>query len=654
MLRIALPVTAVLLFVSVQAHAATPSPNQAAAGRDAFAAATAGDWASARRAMDRVGHPVAGKLLTWYRATRPNTPASFDEISRFISENPDWPSQRLLRQRAEEAMTADLPPRRIVDWFRQHEPITTEGRVRFARALVTLGERDSASQVARAVWADGWFSANTQNRFLDEFGILLGRDDHHLRIEHLVWQGRIEEANRLLPRVEPAAQALAAARIQLRQMAPGVDAAIARVPTHLQAHPGLVYERARWRRAKGRDDDARALLLQHPSEAGDPDLWWRERHILARRSLADGRHRDAYRVASAHGAGTSTSHAEAQWLSGWIALRFLNDPRTARRHFETMHAGVAFPISMARGAYWSGRAAEAEGDRRAAERWYRAATEHPATFYGQLAAARIAPDRPLRLDPDPTPSSAERRSFDAHDLTAAVHLLNGFGRRDLAATFLLHLAGLGDGPAWPVMTAALAQATGQPHLGVFIARRVTRDGTVLLEHGYPTLPVPTGVNGITHGLEKPLVLAIIRQESAYQVDAKSRAGALGLMQLMPATAQQVARQVALPYAPHRLVTDPDYNMNLGQAYMRAMLERFDGSYVLSLAAYNAGPGRSVSWRSRNGPPNTSVEEAIDWIEQIPFSETRNYVQRTLEHLQVYRTRVNGSSPPRLLETDLLR
>ncbi|TVR98931.1 MAG: lytic transglycosylase domain-containing protein [Rhodospirillales bacterium] len=651
---LALLAAAISLLISGQTSAASPSPAEANLGREAFTAANAGNWVTAQRTIERVGHPVAGKLLVWYRATRPNSTASFDEISRFIADNPAWPNQRLLRQRAEEAMTADLPPRRIVDWFRRFEPVTTEGRVRYARALAAIGERDAAATMARSVWTDGWFSANTQGRFLDEFGGLLGAADHQARVEHLVWQGRIDEANRVLSRVDPGSRALATARLQLRQMAPGVDGAIGQVPLQLQQHPGLIYERARWRRLKDRDDDARELLLRHPSETGDPDLWWTERHILARRSLADGRHQEAYRIASNHGNGIGTSYAESQWMSGWIALRFLNDPRTARRHFETMHSGVHMPISVARGAYWAGRAAEAERDAAAADRWYRAAAQHPSTFYGQLAAARITPDRPLPLAPDPVPSAAERRAFDSHELTAAVHLLTGFGQRDLAGTFLLHLATIGDGPAWPVMAAALAQSKGRADLGVAISRRVTRDGTFLLEHGYPTLPVPTGVNGITHGLEKPLVLAIIRQESAYQVDAVSRAGALGLMQLMPATAQQVAQRMALPYSPQRLVTDPDYNMNLGQSYMRSMLDRFDGSYVLSLAAYNAGPGRSVTWRSRNGSPNAGVDAAIDWIELIPFSETRNYVQRTLEHLQVYRARVNGGSPPRLLEADLLR
>jgi soluble lytic murein transglycosylase len=287
------------------------------------------------------------------------------------------------------------------------------------------------------------------------------------------------------------------------------------------------------------------------------------------------------------------------------------------------------------------------------------AAEHPTTYYGQLAAARVGPDQPLPLPPDPRPSAEERRMFEASELVAAVRMLAAFQQHELAAPFLASLGNMRESASWRALAAALATEIGRPDLAVSIARRSNQSGAVLVGQGYPSVPIPAiprrGGPGKAAGqIEQPLVLAIIRQESGYRTDAISSAGARGLMQLMPRTAQQVAAELNLPYLAGRLITDSNYNLTLGQTYFNSVLERFDGSYVLALAGYNAGPYRVQQWRGQMGDPGRDLDAIIDWIERIPFNETRNYVQRILEHLQVYRGKINGGITPKLLEMDLQR
>jgi soluble lytic murein transglycosylase len=656
---------ATLLIVGVscvslgEARAQNLSASQIDLGRSAFQAAGSGNWTQARSRIGGVRDPLANKLMLWHQATQENSGASFDEISAFIVENPGWPSQRLMRQRAEEAMMPGTPPGRIIDWFKRFEPVTTEGRIMFSRALLAAGDRERARAAVRNAWISSSFSPSREESFLREFGAMLTPSDHAERLERLLWEGWSAEATRMLPKVGSGVRAVALARMQLRGMAAGVDGAVARVPSQLQSDAGLIYERIRWRRTKDRTDEATELLLRHRLDAAQPRLWAIERQILARRALANRRFSEAYRIASAHALTEGAEFAEAEWLSGWLALRFLSDPKSAKRHFETMYKGVSYPISLARGAYWRARASEALGESAEAKRWYLAAAEHPATYYGQLAAARVAPDRPLPLPPDPQPSAEERRAFEASELVAAVRMLSAFQQRDLAAPFLASLASVRETTGWRTLTATLANAKGRPDLAISVAKRANQGGDVLVGVGYPTLPMPkiagtSPLGNMSAAVEHPLVLAIIRQESAYRPDAISSAGARGLMQLMPRTAQEVATKLSLPYSAGRLLTDTDYNLTLGQAYFGSVLNRFDGSYVLALAGYNAGPSRAQQWRAEMGDPRGDLDAVIDWIELIPFNETRNYVQRILEHLQVYRSKVNGGVNPKMLEVDLLR
>ena len=407
----------------------------------------------------------------------------------------------------------------------------------------------------------------------------------------------------------------------------------------------LVYERLRWRRRKGKDS-AFEILKALPDKLPRPELWWREKASLARLALSKGHITQAYNLAKSHGLQPgSVAYADAEWLAGWIALRFLNDHAEGRTHFKRMYAAVEYPISRARAAYWAGRAAEAQKGENVLEvalTWYRKAAAHPLTYHGQLAFWRLKPNTSLIL-----PASAfdeiskeTAQEFFENELVDVVEILHDVGQHELMWPFIRKLYSITGDPDWRVLTGRLARVNGRADLAVRVAKRANRDGMALLDLGYPTLDPPALPRTATsRAPEVPLTLAVIRQESAFRADAKSHAKARGLMQVIPPTARLVAKGLRLRYSKSRLASDQKFNLILGQSYLGDLIKDFKGSYVLALAAYNAGPHRVKRWIKAHGDPRVSEIDAIDWIEMIPFSETRNYVQRVLENLQIYRLRL---------------
>ena len=616
---------------------------------DALLAAGRGDRTGALELAAIAEDPVVAKLVLWLDATRSQGGGSFTEITGFIIDNPDWPSQKLLRQKAEQVLDDGTSDLAILSWFAHNEPLTLPGAKRYTNALMAAGETVRAQQVARIAWRNVDAQAiEDEDDFYATFGDVLTNEDHARRIDRLLWAGRISPAQRILPLVDAGNQALAEARIELRQLSGGAPGLVALVPAELQSDPGLVFDQVRWYRRKDNQAAARQVLLHYRVDDAQPDQFWQERGQLARSALSDGNAGEAYRVASEHGFSGGSQFADSEWLAGWIALRFLRQPEVAARHFLAMFENVRHPVSRARGAYWLARTAAAMGDTQTAALWHETAAQHAVAFYGQLSAAEIRPEEPLRLPADPPIDAAEAQRFDSHELVRAIRLLTAAGEREPQRAFLLRLADLSDAASWKDMTASLAHEIDRPDLAVAVARQSIRAGTPLVRNGYPVLPVAETT------VELPLVYAIVRQESAFDVRAVSPAGAQGLMQLMPGTARGVAATLGLPYSPSDLTGSPQYNLSLGSAYMANLLDRFGGSYILALAAYNAGPSRVNQWLSVNGDPRVGTEAAIDWIELIPFSETRNYVQRCLENLQVYRARTGAMQLAQTPAADLVR
>ena len=659
--RIILVVALVLLpaFSNAPALAETDTPMPPAVDRadvalyvDAFRAGARNNWRHAHGLARRAGDPLGATILRWWDYSSPGSTASFADIVRFMDEHPDWPDQRLLQINAEAAMARGISDAEVIAWFRNRDPISAPGRLRYADALLARGEDERATALVRAAWVEGSFSSRELRETHRRYRSKLRPEDHIARLDRLVWASRAGAARRMYRYVDEGHQMLAEARLMLRARQGGVDSAIARVPPELRDHPGLVYERLRWRRAKGRDDDARALLREPPPDLGPrPKLWWRERAILARRALEDGQPRRAYVLAAGHDQTVASTYSEAEWLAGWIALRFLDDARAAFAHFVNVHGAVTLPISRARGAYWAGRAAEVLGDRDGAALWYGKAALYPGAFYGQLAMTRTAArDAPLIGAAAP---AAGETTFDGHSLVAAVRFLTFLGREYLAEPFYHRLSQLARSEADHASVSALALSLGQPDQAIRAAQQAARDGYVSIDRLFPLVDVPFARdNG---DLDHALVLALIRQESRFDRKARSGSGALGLMQLMPRTAQSVARSMGRSHSRNRLTSSAAHNVALGSRYLHDLVERYDGSYLLALAAYNGGPRNVARWIAANGDPRRDPDvDIIDWIEMIPIPETRNYVQRVMEGTQVYRWQLGRRPTAPSLERDLAR
>ncbi len=615
-----------------------------------------GNIRKARAYNKIIKDPLARKILTWARLSQPDPNAGFAEISDFMAANPDWPNQHALQRRAEEAITEKTPPDAVLAWFGNRNPLSGDGKARYGEALLASGLVKEGHAAIRDAWINGNFTKIRERAFYKRHRRLLSAADHRRRLDRLLWEGRYWPARRVLWKVPPDYRALSVARLFLRHGRGNVDTAIAKVPDELINDPGLIYERLRWRRRKGKYAAAREILDNPPDDLVRPRLWWKERFLVARQALREGLITDAYRIAKEHGldgngAGVP-AYAEAEWLAGWITLRFLEDSGVAKTHFERMYNAVKYPVSRARGAYWTGRALDAMGDTETAETWYGLAAHHPTAYYGQLAIARISPGASLELFPQPKADEDERKAFEAHELVRAVKVLGDAEGQDWLRPFILRLDELADMPGWRMLTSELAWANGRPDLSILVAKRTSRDNRTFSEAAFPEI-VPPPVRGKAGGpqVEVPLVLAVIRQESAFNVKARSQANAQGLMQLMPRTALKVAKRLRIPFSRRRLVTDGIYNLTLGQAYLAELLEAFKGSYVLALAAYNAGPARVRRWLRKNGDLREADVDSIDWVERIPLGETRNYVQRVLENLQVYRLRLAKTDVALRLEDD---
>jgi soluble lytic murein transglycosylase len=633
----ALALAGALIVASAPAPAGVLADDDVRTYAHAFAAAGQGNWKRAHGIAARAKDRLPAKVITWMELTARSNGASFDEITRFIEGNPEWPSQTTLRLRAEEAITAATPASTLVAWFARHPPTTTDARVAYGEALLALGRKEEAQDTLRRAWIEGYFGRRQESAFLRRHGRMLTKADHMARLDDLLWRGNSQQAERMLSRVDADYRPVAIARMRLRAMSGGVDSAVRRVPEALQwSDAGFMYERARWRRIKGRDDEALKIIRRAPKDLVNPERWWTERAIIARTLVRNGYVSDAYRVASEHGLSPDSAqrHAEAEFLAGWIALRFLNDRKVAARHFETLHDAVRYPISRARAAYWAGRAHDAMEQGEKATEWYELAAVHDATYYGQLAAVRLGESFVSRSPAaDPQPSESDIAAFNRDELVQVVHRLHELGQASLLRPFLAHIARKEGTAAQRALAGRLALAVKRTDIGVVIAREGYRAGVQLVELGYPLIDLPEGEP------ERALLLSVARQESNFEADAESSAGARGLMQLMPATARAMARETRTRFSSTKLISDPAYNMELGRAYLARLIARYNGSYVLAIAAYNAGPSAVARWIRTNGDPRMEDVDLIDWIEMIPYGETRNYVQRVLENLQVYRQRL---------------
>ncbi len=601
--------------------------------RRAFAEAEQGRFAAARHTAQQAGDKLPAKVIDWLWLRSRNNAAGFDTIAAFLDQNPIWPGRATLRRRAEEALDSRIADQRVLDWFATDLPTTGWGMMRLAEARLATGDAGGAKELLRHAWVFGDFTRPRERRFFLRHRGALEPSDHVARLDRLLWDRRRGGAHRMLGRVDEDSRRLGMARLNLIGFAAGVDRAISNVPAFLINDPGLIYDRARWRRIKGKHVGAREMLARRPSPLPYPKRWWTERRIQVRKLLANDEPGAAYAMAADHGLRRGRWFAEAEFLAGWIALRHRNDAETGFGHFKTLYANVNYPVSKARAAYWAGRAADRLDRPDVAATWFDRAAAHTTTYYGQLAGQKLAgPGKPLPAPPLKA-SPAAIAAYNQLESVQIVRYLAELGEIKLLKPFFVHLADVAKTATERRLVLDIMADLAPPWLTITVAKRVSRYGTLLVRHSYPELPVLTRASG---AVEVALVHAVARQESVLDAKAISRAGARGLMQLMPATARLTARKLGLHYSKRRLLSDPDYNARLGVHYLAQLIERYDGSYLLALAAYNAGESRVRRWVRVFGDPRKPGIDAIDWAESIPISETRNYVQRVLENLQAYR------------------
>jgi len=625
---------------------AEDSPDSAALS--AIAAARTGDWPQAYARANQGKDALLLKIVRWLDYARPTPGSRFAELAAFIDQNPDWPLQKKLQRRAEEALTAESDDV-AADWLKRHPPIGGVGKARAAQIMLNRGSTEAGTAALRAAWVEGDFNIADERSFLVRHWGILRPEDHQKRLDRLIWDGLTDAARHMLQLVSADYRLAAEARMALASDAANGEALLAKVPAQLRTDPGVAFEEARWRRKKNNYEAAAQLLLAHADSPARPVAWWAERQLVARQVLATGNADIAYKLAQQHGLSDGYAYSEAEFLSGYIALRYRKDPALALDHFTRILARVSTPYGKARAAYWSGRAAEAAGNSELAAKWYATGAEHMATFYGQLAAHQLGKDAPPRPVPEPQPSSAEQKHFNGQELVRAAQLLFAAGDRDHARSFVMQMAENAKTPVDFAMVASLAEAQGRIDLAIAVAKRSIEAGTPLMVHGYPVTALPSGGTA-----ERSLLFAIVRQESAFAPEAMSRVGARGLMQLMPATAAGVASKLQLPYSLDRLTADGVYNLTLGRSYIERLIDDFGGSYPLAIAAYNAGPGRIRQWLHEFGDPRGRDISMVDWIEMIPFNETRLYVQRVLENLQIYRGQDTNNVTAFSLASDLAR
>ena len=623
--------------------------------RQAMAAADDDEWDLVRDARSQVENAVARDLLLW-RIAVSDTDAPFSDLHVALDTLQGWPRLPSIQREAEwKIEESGFSPALIVDWFDDREPLTGEGRVALGRALIEFGRVDEGEAEIRQAWRTQRMRLSFQGEVLSRHGDVLTREDHAARVDFLLWAGQRTPASRLLPQLSAGERRLADARIRLAARRGGVDRAVDAVPASLQDHPGLLYERARWRRRAGLDDAALPLLLELPdghSNLRALDLMWTERKLMILDLIRDGLFEDAYRLAAAHGMARGVDFADAEFLSGWLALTRLGRAESALVHFEQLEEGVRTPVSLSRALYWQGRAAEAAGQLELARDRFMAAAEHPTAYYGQLALIALGPESArLDLPPDPVPTPEQRSAFLTRPEIQATRLLAEMDADYLFRVFIYHFDDEMETPVEQAMLSDIALDYNRLRQAVRAAKAGRLQGMTLAERAYPMIDLPDAAPIVPEGA---LTLSVIRQETEFDPRAVSGAGARGIMQMMPATARDTARMLDVEYDFGRLTDDPQYNLVLGMAHLDEVVNDYDGSLVMALAAYNAGGHRVRRWVANYGDPRTGEIDPIDWAESIPFSETRNYVQRVIENVQVYRARMSqGDGPTPLgIETDL--
>ena len=607
--------------------------------RSAFEFVDKKKWNSALKASKKAKNKTLYNLINYLYLKQPSNAASFYDYLSFINSNPEYPRISRLKYLAEHKINFKTSSHKsIIKWFDGKEPLSDFGKIKLGEIYIDQGNLEKGSKLIKEGWIKAKLSKYDLRYLRKKYKKIITVEDNIKRADWHAWEGKHWDVQRMLRYLPKDETALYRARQLLMSRSYGVDSAIAKVPERFKNDVGLQYDRLKWRRRRGRVDSSLEILFKVPDDPIKlirPDIWWKERAILARSLIYKKRYALAYKVASNHSLSQGAEYAQGEWLSGWVALTFLNDPNLSLIHFKNFYENVSYPISLSRGAYWLARAYKKINNTNKYEEWLSEASKYLNTYYGQLAFIELYPDKGFKLEDQPVPSKDYEKIFNNHVLIKTVKLLHELDKTKYTKDFLKHLALLDIDKGSEILAGKLSVEIGRYDFAIQIAKRASYEKRFYNQLNYPVIETPKIVNNKTMP-KSELVLSVIRQESEFDTKANSSAGARGMMQLMTYTAKLVSKQAKLPYSKAKLKSDPIYNIKLGSYYLATLLEDYEGSYPFALAAYNAGPKRVKYWKKINKNPQKGQISYIDWIELIKFKETRNYVQRVLENVNVYR------------------
>jgi soluble lytic murein transglycosylase len=598
--------------------------------------------ADATQAEAIITDPVARKLAEWIILRSDDNGASVERYRAFIAGNPSWPSQTFLRRRLEAALWDDRREDATVwAWFENESPLSAKGKFALARVMLARGDRANAERLVRDAWRNDVMSDDTESTALDLFGALLTPGDQKARMDLFLYGSEHEIALRAAKRLGAGEVALAKARIASYRKASNAKALLDAVPRELHGDPGFIFSRIQQLRRDEKFAEAAQLMLNAPRDAArlaNVDEWWIERRLLSRKMLDIGEYRTAYLIArDAALPARDIYKTEQEFTAGWIALRFLTDPALAAQHFARIGVGSVNPTALARAGYWQGRAAEAAGRTQEARAAYSAAAAQSTSYYGQLARAKLGLPQ-IELNAAPT---GRGRGMERLEIVRAAQLLYELDEREIAVPIFADMGENGD-PEALVGLGELASRYSDARNMLLVGKAAVNRGLPFDFYSYPVTGIPP-FKSIGPEVEQSIVFAIARQESAFNPAVVSPAQAYGLMQVTPDAGRYVCKKYGANFDLGRMKNDPVYNAALGAAELGGLIEDYRGSYIMTFAAYNAGRGSVKKWVERYGDPRDPKVDAVDWVELIPFSETRNYVQRIMENLQIYRARFGGGT-----------
>ena len=613
--------------------------------KSAFEAIKKNKWEAAIKISKKSRDKTLYKLVNYLYLKKTTNGASFYDYMIFINNNPYYPRINRLRYLAEHKINLNShKPNTIIKWFDGNEPLSSYGKIKLGEIfLLQNNNGDKGIELIKEGWVKAKLSKFQLKYLRKKYKNIITVEDNIKRADWHAWEGKHWDVKRMLRYLPKDYTTLYNARQILMSQSYGVDTAIAKVDAKFKNDIGLKYDRLKWRRRRGRLEPSLEILFNTPNDPVKlvrPEVWWKERSILSRSLIYKKQFAKAYKVSSNHSLSEGSEYAEAEWLSGWIALTFLDDPNMALNHFKSFYDNVGYPISLARGAYWLARSYKKINNKKKSDEWLLEASKYLNTYYGQLAFTEINPNETFSLSPQPKVSDKYEKEFNKNPLIKTIKLLNELDKNSYTKDFIKHLALLNTDKGSEILAGNLAIDIGRYDYAIQVSKQASYEKRFYNDINYPIIETPKTVNNKSMP-KSELILAIIRQESEFDQRANSYVGAKGMMQLMTYTAKLVAKQAKLPYSKSRLRTDPNYNIQLGSYYLAGLLEQYEGSYPFALAAYNAGPRRVKYWKKINGNPQKGKISYVDWVELIKFKETRNYVQRVLENINVYRYMLSG-------------